>query len=69
MTPLERTLHEENRNDTMTEVREVLHSAMGPKAAQRVEALTGRTVLATLADHHADPDAAACVFILEPKAE
>ena len=41
---------------------------MGPKAAERIETLTGRTVTATLADHHRRPDAGVLVFLLEPRA-
>jgi uncharacterized protein YbcI len=69
MTPLERTLHEEQRDDTVQEVRDVLHAAMGPQAQQRIEALTGRSVAATLADHHRDPDAGVFVFLLQPLAD
>ena len=65
MTPLERTLHDEQRDDTVQEVRDVLHAALAPPAQQRVEALTGRPVLATLADHHRDPDTGVFVFLLE----
>lgn len=68
MTPLERTLHQQDRDDTVQDVRDVLHSAMGPKAQRAVEELTGRAVLATLADHHSDPDAGVLVFLLEPRA-
>ena len=68
MTPLERTLHEQDRDDTVQDVRDVLHSGMAPKAQELVQELTGRTVLATLADHHASLDAGVLVFILEPDA-
>jgi hypothetical protein len=40
MTPLERTLHEQDRDDAVRDIREVLHAAMGPRAAREVEALT-----------------------------
>jgi uncharacterized protein YbcI len=66
MTPLERTLHEEQRGDTVQEVREALHTAMAPQAQERIEALTGRSIIATLADHHRDPDAGVFVFLLKP---
>jgi uncharacterized protein YbcI len=65
MTPLERTLHDEQRDDAVQEIRDVLHTAIGPQAQQRIEALTGRPVLATLADHHRDPDAGVFVFLLQ----
>ena len=67
MTPLERTLHQQHRDDAVQDVRDVLHSAMAPKAQQLVEGLTGRTVLAILADHHSSPDAGVLVFLLEPR--
>jgi hypothetical protein len=41
---------------------------MAPNARQHVEELTGRTVLATLADHHSNPDAGVFVFLLQPRA-
>jgi uncharacterized protein YbcI len=69
MTPLERSLHQEERDDTVQEIRDVLHGAMAPKAQQHVEELTGRSVLATLADHHSDPDAGVLVFLLQPRGE
>ena len=67
MTPLERTLHEQDRDDAVRDIREVLHAAMGPSAARQVEELTGRTVTATLADHHRSPDAGVLVFLLAPR--
>lgn len=69
MTPLERTLHEDQRDETVQEIRDGLHTAMGPQAQQRIEALTGRSVRATLADHHRDPDAGVFVFLLRPRAD
>jgi uncharacterized protein YbcI len=67
MTPLERTLHDQDRDDTVQDIRDVLQAAMGPKAAEQVAALTGRTVTATLADHHRSPDAGVLVFLLAPR--
>ena len=67
MTPLERTLHDEHHDDTVQDVRDVLHTAMAPQARQHIEALTGRSVVATLADHHRDPDAGVFVFLLQPR--
>jgi uncharacterized protein YbcI len=69
MTPLERTLHRQNRDETVQDVRDVLHAAMAPKAQEHVEQLTGRAVLATLADHHSDPDTGVLVFLLGPRAQ
>ena len=69
MTPLERTLHDQDRDDTVQDVRDQLHTAMAPQARQQIEALTGRTVVATLADHHRDPDAGAFIFLLAPRGE
>ena len=67
MTPLERTLQEQDHDDAIRDIRELLHAAMGPKAADQIETLTGRTVTATLADHHRRPDAGVLVFLLEPR--
>lgn len=66
MTPLENTLHDAARDDTVQDIRDVLHTAMAPQARQQIEALTGRSVIATLADHHRDPDAGVFVFLLQP---
>ena len=41
---------------------------MAPQAQRSVEELTGRAVIATLADHHSDSDAGVLVFLLEPRA-
>jgi uncharacterized protein YbcI len=68
MTPLERTLQEQDHADALRDIRERLHASMAPRASQQVEALTGRTVTATLADHHRQPDAGVLVFLLEPRA-
>ena len=67
MTPLERTLQEQHQDGALRDVRELLHAAMAPQASQQVEALTGRTVTATLADHHRQPDAGVLVFLLAPR--
>ena len=69
MTPLERTLHEDHRDDTVQDVRDALHTALGSEAKRRIEELTGRSVRATLADHHRDPDAGVFVFLLQPQAD
>jgi uncharacterized protein YbcI len=67
MTPLERTLQEQDQDGALRDVRELLHAAMAPQASQHVEALTGRTVTATLADHNGSPDAGVLVFLLAPR--
>lgn len=65
MTPVERTLHDENRDDTVYEIREALHQTMRVPAMAKVEELTGRRVLAFLSDHHRSPDVGMRAFVLE----
>jgi uncharacterized protein YbcI len=65
MTPVERTLHDESRDETVAEIREALHQTMKEPAMAKVEELTGRRVLAFLSDHHRSPDVGLLAFVLE----
>lgn len=65
MTPVERTLHQQNRDQTVGEIREALHQTMKEPAMAKVEELTGRRVLAFLSDHHRSPDVGLVAFVLE----
>ena len=68
-TPVERTLIEAGRTDTVRETRNTFQDAMGPKFREAVEEATGRTVVAFMSQVHFDPDMAAEVFVLEPQEE
>jgi hypothetical protein len=67
MTPLERTLHDEQRDDAVQAVRDVLHTAIGPQAQQRIEALTGREALGLLRSRDKTLEAAAATLRTSPE--
>ena|SRR2546423_7317578 len=67
-TPVERTLIEAGRTQTVRETRNIFQDAMGPKFREAVEEATGRTVIAFMSQVCFDPDMAAEVFVLEPEA-
>lgn len=68
MTTFEETLRQEHRDDTVKYLREVLHDVIGQTAAARVEQLTGRRVVATLADHDHESDIGVLALVFEPVA-
>jgi uncharacterized protein YbcI len=68
-TPVERTLIDAGRTDTVRETRNTFQDAMGPKFREAVEEATGRTVVAFMSQVHFEPDMAAEVFVLEPQEE
>ena len=68
-TPVERTLIDAGRTDTVRETRNTFQDAMGPKFREAVEESMGRTVVAFMSQVHFDPDMAAEVFVLEPQEE
>jgi uncharacterized protein YbcI len=66
MTTTERTLAEEEEEDTIRDVRRTLQDKFRTDAVEIVERLTGRKVLAFLSDHAIDPDYAIEAFVLAP---
>ena len=68
-TPVERTLIEAGRTQTVRETRNIFQDAMGPRFRAAVEEATGRTVIAFMSQVCFDPDMAAEVFVLEPQGE
>ena len=66
MTTAERTLKDENREDTVRSLRRIFQGSFRDEAIRIVERLTGRTVLAFLSDHAVDPDYAIEAFVLAP---
>ena len=68
-TPVERTLIDAGRTETVRETRNTFQDAMGPKFREAVEEAMGRTVVAFMSQVHFDPDMAAEVFVLEPQEE
>jgi uncharacterized protein YbcI len=66
MTKAERTLKDENKEDTVRDLRRVFQGTFRNDAIEIVERLTGSRVLAFLSDHAVDPDYAIEAFVLEP---
>jgi uncharacterized protein YbcI len=66
MTKAERTLKDENREDTVRSLRRIFQGTFRDDAIEIVERLTGRRVLAFLSDHAVEPDYAIEAFVLEP---
>jgi uncharacterized protein YbcI len=66
MTTAERTLKEENKEDTVRSLRRIFQGTFRDEAIRIVEQLTGRRVLAFLSDHAVEPDYAIEAFVLEP---
>ena len=66
MTKAERTLMEEDQEDTVRDLRRIFQGTFRDKAIAIVERLTGRKVLAFLSDHAVEPDYAIEAFVLEP---
>jgi uncharacterized protein YbcI len=68
-TPVERTLIEAGRSESVKKTRNIFQDAMGPKFREAVEEATSRTVIAFMSQVSFDPDMAAEVFVLEPQGE
>jgi uncharacterized protein YbcI len=64
-TPVERTLIEAGRFDTVQETRQTFQEAMRGRFVTAVEGLVGRKVIAFLSQVHMDPDLAVETFVLE----
>ena len=67
-TPVERTLIDDGRWETVRQTRNAFQDAMGPNFREAVEEATGRAVVAFMSQVHFDPDMAAEVFVLESQA-
>lgn len=68
MTETEQALTEHGQADFASQIREVIHATMRSEVEAVVERLTGRGVLAVLADHSADPDVGLLACVLAPGA-
>ena len=68
MTETEQALTEHGQADFASQIREVIHATMRSEVETVVERLTGRKVLAVLADHSAEPDVGLLACVLEPEA-
>ena len=65
-TPVERTLIEAGRFDTVRETRNAFQDTMREAFSQAVEQVVGRKVIGFLSQVHVDPDLSIETFILEP---
>jgi uncharacterized protein YbcI len=65
-TPLERTLIDAGRFDTVRDTRTAFQDAMRETFSQAVEEAVGRKVIGVVSQVHVDPDLAIETFILEP---
>jgi uncharacterized protein YbcI len=68
-TPIERTLIDAGRADTVRETRTIFQDTMKPQFVQIVEDALGRNVLAFMSQVCFDPDMSAEIFILEPEGD
>ncbi len=66
MTATEQALTDQGHEEFVAQIRAKLHAAMREDVQGVVERVTGRKVLALLADHHADPDIGMLACLLEP---
>jgi uncharacterized protein YbcI len=67
-TPIERTLIEAGKHETVRATRLAFQDAMESKFVDAVEEVMGRKVIAFLSQVHFDPDISQETFILEPQA-
>jgi len=65
-TPVERTLIDAGREDTVRETRQVFQDEMRRRFSEAIERETGRKVIAFMSQVHFEPDMAAEIFVLEP---
>ncbi len=68
MTETEQALTEHGRADFASQIREMIHETMRSEMEAIIERLTGRVVLAVLADHSAEPDFGLLACVFEPTA-
>jgi uncharacterized protein YbcI len=67
-TPMERTLIDAGDWEQVKATRQSFQMAMRSPFCEAVEEITGRPVIAFMSQVHRDPDLAAEIFILEPRA-
>lgn len=66
MTKAEKTLLEEDKSETVRDLRRIFQGTFRDDAIEIVERLSGRKVLAFLSDHAVEPDYVVEAFVLEP---
>jgi uncharacterized protein YbcI len=65
-TPVERTLLDAGREETVRDTRQAFQQAMRKTFSDAVEQATGRKVVAFMSQTHVNPDLSVEVFVLEP---
>lgn len=65
LTKGEQSLAQDGREDVVSEIREEFQNGMDPRAVQQIQALTGRTVVASMSANSVDPDLVAEIFVLD----
>jgi uncharacterized protein YbcI len=68
LTKGERSLADSGKGHMVIDIRRCFQTTMRDAMTERVEALTGRKVIAFMSDSHIEPDIGVEVFILEPLA-
>ena len=68
-TPVERTLIDAGRLETVRRTRQEFQEAMEARLVGAVEEATGRQVIAFMSQVHFDPDMAAEIFVLAPEGD
>jgi uncharacterized protein YbcI len=68
MTETEQALTDHGQGAFASKIREMIHATMRSEVEEIVERLTGRRVMAVLADHTAEPDIGLLACVLEPGA-
>jgi uncharacterized protein YbcI len=67
LTPVERTLADDGKAQTIEHVRGELQETMREQMVESVEAISGRRVRAFLSANQAEPDVAVETFLLQPR--
>jgi len=66
LTKGERSLADSGKSDMVIDIRRCFQTTMREAMTKRVEALTGRKVIAFMSDNHIEPDMGVEIFVLEP---
>jgi len=69
LTKGERSLADSGKGEMVSEIRRCFQMTMRDDLVARVEALTGRKVIAFMSANHIEPDMGVEVFVLEPSSD
>ena len=68
-TPVEQTLYEAGRAETVQQMRHAFQMAMEERLSDVIEKIIKRKVVAFMSTAHQDPDVSCEIFLLEPKSD